>query len=334
MDDEKKTSSAPDSAASSMAYMPQPKGVVKEDNDFKLDKRAEKKTVADLPDKLVADGEKHSGSGFQVKVNGKPKPEPEMKAAAKPQSNGVSAEPTKLTAHAHKSKDDLAEMKEDNLPVSHTPARRGGKGALILALVLMIATVGLGYLYYASRSQVSKLNDDLKQANSDKETLKAQVNASSTTEPTSSTLVGDSASKRSIPELGLTYKLTSDTNKVTYTYSETQDKDGTVHSLVKFSSTSLIAAERKIVTDGGYKCQASDAPLGILTSHKGNEQVISAPGTFAESKPDNQSIFKFGDTYYQFDTSGGACNTDKTVQALQLSDLKIVKTLLSTLAVQ
>lgn len=315
-----------------MAYMPQPKGVVKEDNDFKLDKRAEKKTVADLPDKLAAGDD---DAGIKVMINGKPKSEPQTKAPAKARSAAPMAESAPHTMHDPKSSEPTDATHDDHMP-SVAPRKRSGKGAILIAVVLLIVSAALGYLYYASRTQVSKLNADLQQANSDKESLQARLQTSTTTEPTSSSLVGDSAGKRSIPELGLTYKLTSDTGKVTYAYVETSDASAVAHSAVYFSSTTLIAAERKVVKDNTFGCRAENGPLGMLTAYKANETIPDSvgKGKFADLKVDNKTTYKIGDTYYVYMLPEAPCSTKGDVSTTQTADRALVTELLKTLAAQ
>ena len=233
---EKSPGSAPDLSSSSMAYMPKSKSAPEEDNELRIDKKAEKKTLADLPDKLEAE-DTSPADGIKVMVNGRPKTEPVAKS--KPESDAKStSKPDAGVAHTHvapaAAHPDNAKPMEGPAETNEHPRKaKGGKGALLLAGLLLVATAGLGYMYFVSRAQVTKLNADLKQAISDKDALKAQV-STTPSEETSSTLSGDTSDKRSIPEIGLYYKLTSSSSRVTYAYSESQDSEGVVHSVVSF----------------------------------------------------------------------------------------------------
>ncbi len=340
---EKSQGSAPDLSSSSMAYMPKSKSAPEEDNELRIDKKAEKKTLADLPDQLEADTDTAS-DGIKVMVNGKPKAEVPVKSKPEPDAKPAAVSETE-THHAHVAPtqlhpDEAKAMVQPKVTAEHEPKSKSGKGAMMLAGLLLIVAIGVGYMYYAARAQVTKLNNELQQANSDKDALKAQVSTAPSEEASALAVSGDTSDKRSIPEIGLYYKLTSSSSRVTYAYSENQDGAGAAHSVVSFSSTSLIAAERKVLKAGAAAtCAANAGPLGSLTSYKGAESVegvvSGAKGKFSDLKVDNKTTFKLGETYYVFASPQQQnCSTNSDVAKVQATDRTLISELLTTLSVK
>lgn len=328
--------STPDLSSSSMTYMPKSKGAPAEDNDFAIDKKSEKKTVADLPDKLGA-AEAEKQEGIKVMVNGKPKQTPSPKPQPKHDDGSLAVRASHVAPVTDSLHAGGSMAHPEDIP-NHSAKARGGsnKGLIIVIVLLLLASLGLGYIAYASNVRVTKLNADLKQANADKEAL--QTKDTTTDEsPMTPAIVGDSVGKRSIPEVGLTYKLTSNTNKVTYAYSEVQESGGTVRSVLSFSTTTLIAAERKVLKNGAAPaCLASDKALGSITSYKSTDTVPSGMGSgkFSDFKVDDKTSFKLGETYYVYSAPQATCSSDKTVQSVETSDKAIVSELLTSLATQ
>jgi len=341
----------PDIAAGSLAYMPKPAGQKSEgDNDFKIDKATEKKTLADIAPDLGSKPElKPSKStkadGITVMVNGQPKKDAEAelqtdkKEHMEPDDRGSGDDTSNAKS---KSADSVMPVKaalhetNDKAPAKPNVMRRSSKGPVILVVILLIVAGVFGYLWWSGNVKVADLTKQVKDLVVTKDKLNSQLqDASSNPSPTTPASSGATSGIRSIPELGLTYGLTDNTKKVTYSYAESSDSAGVVHSQLLFSSTTLVAAERKVVKDGKSLCLAGEAPLGSLVSYKGTETVPSGIGTgkFSDLKVDNKVSFKIGETYYLYVAPQASCSTDKTVQAVQTSDRVFVTELLASLAV-
>lgn len=351
MEERKKNENRIDAGAASMAYMPGAGGKADGDDSatkLKIDKSAEKHTMADIAAELEAEDK---SAAVKVPVGGKPVAVAATKAAPKAAKPKADPKPTEddlddmpLIVHDGTAPtefdnelDDMdePEVQTDTVP---KPAKSGG-GKKILVGLLLISLIGVGvfgYLWWSQKSTVASLNDKIGNLESSQTTLKKELEdaASSTlatTDETTPTPVV-AGTTRSIPELALTYKLTDNTKKVTYSYSESTG-GGTVHSVLHFSSTDLIAAERKVVSDPSkYLCNSDNAPLGSLISYKATDTVPVIGGKASALKPDGKTIFKLGETYYIYSFAQVTCSPDKTVQAPQTAGKALVTELLSTLS--
>jgi flagellar basal body-associated protein FliL len=347
MEDRKKNENRLDAGAASMAYMPTPDGQ-SDDKELKIDKSAEKHTMADIAAELEAEDQ---AAAIKVPVGGKPvavaSTKAAPKAAAKPKADPKPTEadlddmplvvhdgtaPTEFDNEL----DDMDESEVHTDTVSKPAKSGGGKKVLVgLVLVSLVAAVVFGYLWWNQKSTVASLNDKVSNLESSQTTLKKELEDAAASTPVTTDEATPTpvvtGSTRSIPEVALTYKLTDNTKKVTYSYSEST-ADGTVHSVLRFSSTELIGAERKVVSDPSkYTCNADSAPLGRLTSYRATDTVPQG-GKASALKVDGKMIFKFGETYFIFTTSQSTCSADKTVQASQTAGNNLMPEFLSTLA--
>jgi|GEM_PF-6216101 len=343
MKDDQPKASEPDIAAGSLAYMPKADNSSSEsDSELELgnNKAAEKKSVADLPDTFGDDealAEKpvvKPKSNIAITVDGKPKPEVEPKVEPNDSTEmelGTESHVAHVTSAGH--------APEAMPPTHHGLAhdmppqaeKKSAKGLVVaLLLVVLIAAAGtLGYLWNTARSDVTKLTSEV----SDLKSKPAQASPSSTplddSAAASSTSSGDT---RLIPELGLNYKLTDNTKKVTYVYSETKDSAGKIRSAIYFSTATLISAERKVVASGkDLLCGANTGPLGNLGVYKAGD--IYKTTKVDDLKVDNKTSFKLGTSWYIYEGPQATCSTDKTVSALQTSDRAFVTELLTSLSV-
>lgn len=342
MDERKKTENSIDAGAASMAYMPGVNGTSEaqeSENDLTIDPASEKQTMADIANELAAEDEK---AGVKIPIGGKAVPVTAAKASAKatPKTAPKPSRPAPKAAPLEIKDSTIPRPLPEGstaLPVSNTqstPAKnKGGGGKVILALFLVLALVGagvLGWLWWSQKSSVTTLEDKITGLESDKKRLTGELETAQSSEDTTPSPVSDS-SVRTIPELALTYKLTDATKKVTYSYSEITTSS-VAHSVLLFSSTDLIAAERKVVTDPTkYLCTSGDGPLGALTSYKAADTVPTG-GKASALAVDGKSTFKLGETYYIFTPAQSTCSTDKTVQASQTAGKALVTELLSTLS--
>lgn len=307
-----KSPNPPDIADASMAYMPKPDGKAAEGADeIQLNnKTEEKKSMADIAEELGKDKVTSTPApkAVPVAVNGKPR---EVKKAA-PEPAKQAHVPEPAGGGDMGGSDELPAMK------SKPDKQPGGKKGLLVALLLiaLVAAGVFGYLWYQERTNVAKLESDL---------AKSGGTQSSATPSPSTAATSD---LRTIPELGLTYAFTTNTEAITYRYRELVDADKKVHGVITLSSTKVITAERK-VSNSTPKCTAEFGPLGSVTSYQAGE---SYKGKTIETQAEgNAAIVKAGDTYYVFENAQAACSTDKTVQDAVLAEKENVQTFLKSL---
>lgn len=334
METPKKSENSIDAGAASMAYMPGVSGKTEaeaSESELTIDKKAEKRTMADIASELEAEDK---AAAVKVPVGGKPvvvKAAPAAKKAEKVEPPFVINDST--TPHDIEAElDDMPE--EHKSPSNVKPRRKIGRVMVVLTLIIVLAGAGtLGWLWYRSLALVSELKTQVSTLETSERDLRSQLDsAAAVSDVEVSPTPIPAGTTRTIPEVALTYKLTDTTKKVTYSYSELTDSAGSVHSLIRFNSTDLIGAERKVVTDPTkYTCMTDDAPLGTLQSYKATDTVPSG-GKASALKPDGKTTFKLGETYFIYTSQQSACSTDKTVQAAQTAGKVLVTELLSTLA--
>lgn len=330
-----KTSGTPDAASASMAYMPGSRAADAEaDNELRIDKKAEKKTMADIASELGAQEATSTSAGVKVavgeatatsakkvaKAEATPPPAPEPELESEPISN--SAEPSRHGAH------------DKPTPSKSPRGQKPGRGRRVFIALIVLLLLGasgvLGYLWWQGRDRAASLQGELDAAEASQKSLQSQLDAASRTEDDTAEAAIPAGSTRTIPELGLSYGLTITTKKVSYAYSEVNDDAGVVHSVLSFSSTDLVAAERKVAKTGTEPaCLAANAPLGKLTSYKAGDTVSG--GKASALKVDSKTNFKLGETYYVFTAAQGTCSSNSTVQSAQTAAKAYVAELLASL---
>lgn len=348
------TNSSIDVGAASMAYMPGANGKSEaeaSESELSIDKKSEKHTMADIAAELEAE-DKAATAAVKVPIGGKPVPVAATSEKSKPVKVAEKVEPkdTPLLIHGMTKNtsddafdDELTANEDDHKVIeaeSHTArsdtAGRGGKARLVLGLLLVLAVIGagaFGWLWYQGQTKVTDLQSQVSDLKTAKSSLQDRLDANASATPSPAAAATTATGTRTIPEIGLSYKLSDATKKVTYEYSETTGSDKSVHSVLKFSSTDLVGAERKVVTDASkYTCLANNGPLGSITSFKATD-TLSSGAKASTLKIDSETNFKIGETYYVYAPSQSTCSTDKTVQASQTAGKALVVELVKSLAV-
>lgn len=318
----------PDLASGSLAYMPQgsktSEAAPKADTiKLKVNKGEESASTAALADELADAKPAPEMKDHKVAVKSTPRDEEAAEAL------DTNSEPV---SHAPGPIDLESTSRHDPSPV--TPHnKKGSLGLLIPLLIFVIASLVLGWLWWSTKGQVTTLNGKVSDLESSNAALTKSLAEAKSTDVPAAVATPSTSSTRSLPEVALRFKLTDTTKRMTYAYGESADSAGTVHSSIYFSTTTLVGAERKVVTNNVFKCTAGDAPLGGLTSYKATDTVPSSVGTgkFSALKVDNAKTFKFGETYYVYVASQATCSTDKTVQASQTAEKAVITELLSSL---
>ncbi len=285
--------------ASSLAYMPSADSDDTPEITMDFDRDSEKKTMADIASELAEDDTKTAA--VKVGVNGKATKEPKgAKLAKAPVSKKEAAD----SLPDFPSDDEMPDMSQSEPPRDSAPPTRGGggkRGLLIVLVFALVAAAVFGWLWLSGKAKQDELTAKVSQLES------SSSHTSTTPAPSSS-----SSDTRLITELSLTYKLTDASLPLTYRYRETTDAEKKAHKVITFSTTDIVEAERA-VSNSAPKCTAEFAPLGTFTSYATGD--IYKGGKIEAQIPDNQTIFKIGDSYYVFETSQAPCSADKTVQA-------------------
>lgn len=316
--DGKSKSNSPSIADGSMAYMPKPDidEKLEGEDEIRLDnnKKEETKTMADIAEELGGDKITNTPQAdtVQVEVDDKPK-----KAAAKKDAKPA---PEVIEPEV---------IDDGNIPPALVAERSqgekgGGKGFLIFLFILALVAAGIfGYLWWSEKQHVAKLQSDVDKLT---EANKGLSGDSSKTSPATT-----ATSTRLIPELGLTYAFGDDVKTVTYRFRETTDSNKQVHKVITFSTTKVVEAERK-VSNSAPKCTAEFSPLGALTSYTAGSTYKG--GKIEEAKVDNESVFKFGDTYYVYEAGQSACSADASVQEAVTAEKTAVQAFVKSLKEQ
>lgn len=207
------------------------------------------------------------------------------------------------------------------------PAKGSSKVWMIATIVLAIALVGLaiyGYMKIKNlNNEITGQKTEIANLQNTKKTLQDTASSAATA---AAKVISDSSSSRTIPELGVKYKVMPDNANATYEYSVIIS-DGSTYQSAKFSSTDLILANAKTVGSNDNRCLASDGPLGNITLYKAGQILF-------DKKVEDQigpNVKKIGSNFYVKQTPQSTCSDDKAVQDLQTSSIKQLNAIFDSL---
>lgn len=180
---------------------------------------------------------------------------------------------------------------------------------MIVAILTIVALIGLGIYGYMSMQKANqKIKDQQAQIDdlsNKKKTLEDAANGVTQA-------IIDSSSSRSIPELGVKYKISKENINSTYSFGSNVTQDGVFKS-IGLSTTDLILANAKVIGEANNDCIASDGPLGKI-------DLLKAGQTIFDKKVEDSvgaNVKKIGDNYFVKVTPQGACTNNEAVQVLQ-----------------
>lgn len=190
---------------------------------------------------------------------------------------------------------------------------KGKKVWMIIAIIALVALIGLGvYGYMQMQKTNQKIKDQKAQIQKLEDNKKIIEDAARAAAGGATQAIIDSSSNRAIPELGVKYKITKDNINSTYSFESNVSQDGVLKS-IGLSITDLILANAKVVGEANNDCVASNGPLGKISLLKAGQLV------FDKKVEDSvgANVKKIGDNYFVKVTPQGACTNNEAVQALQ-----------------
>ncbi len=180
----------------------------------------------------------------------------------------------------------------------------GFESVLLVVILAVFAIGGTGYLVYKSHHKNARTLTD-----TSSQTTPSKVGAQSTDTPATKTPEGIYLD---LKDVGVKFLLASSVSDAVYApYDTANPEDATVYGL---STEALEAAN-----SANKMCTPTYGPLGIIRVTDSAPEVLVPPNGEKPATPDNKTIFKIGDRFYQYKTpqttvcDGGTVTTDQIV---------------------